>query len=85
MPFPNFQQLSPAEDERIAELYEMGFSQPEVARAVGRSRQAVRQALRRTGVPVRTSKQGQHEWLKRKNFISGRRMPPNSVFALGAQ
>jgi ParB-like chromosome segregation protein Spo0J len=84
MPWPQYEQMSRAEDERAAELYELGFSQPEVAGALGRSRKAVRQALKRMGVPIRTSQQGQREWIDRQRVKDNRKRPVNSVWQLGA-
>jgi biotin operon repressor len=81
MPFPQFAQMSAEEDRKAAELYEFGLSQPEVARRIGRSRNAVRQALRRMGIQVRTAKQGQREWLDRPR-VKVNRKPVRSVFEL---
>jgi IS30 family transposase len=85
MPFPRFQQMSQSEDERAAELYRIGWSQPEVARVMGRSRKAVRQALKRMGVPTRTSKSGQRELIDRQRVKDNRRKPVNSVFQLASK
>jgi hypothetical protein len=79
MPFP---QMSKAEDERAAELYSLGFSQPEVAGALRRSRKAVRQALRRMGVQARSPHAGQREWIARQRVKDNRKKPVSSVFDL---
>jgi hypothetical protein len=83
MPFPNYPQMSQAEDEQIAELYSFGYSQPEVARRVGRSRMAVRRALKRQGIESRTPKQAQREWLDSQRVKDVRKKPVSSVFELG--
>lgn len=80
MPFP---QMAPHEDDRAAELYALGFSQPEVAGIMNRSRKAVRQALKRKGIQPRTSPDGYREWIRRAGH-GNRRKRINSVFALGA-
>jgi ParB-like chromosome segregation protein Spo0J len=82
MPFPQFEQMSRAEDERAAELYGLGFSQPEVAGALGRSRKAVRNALRRMEVSPRNPAQGQREWIERQRVKDNRKKPARSVFEL---
>ena len=82
MPWPQYAQMSRAEDERAADLYRIGFSQPEVARVIGRSRKAVRQALNRMNVKPRSSKAGQREWIDRQRCKDNRKKPVRSVFDL---
>jgi IS30 family transposase len=75
--------MSQAEDEQIAELYSFGYSQPEVARRVGRSRTAVRRALKRQGIEARSPKQAQREWIDSQRVKDNRQRPVSSVFELG--
>jgi IS30 family transposase len=82
MPFPQFEQMSQAEDDQIAELYAFGYSQPEVARRVGRSRNAVRRSLKRQGIEPRQPKAAQREWLDAQRVKDVRKKPAISVFHL---
>jgi hypothetical protein len=85
MAFHQFQQMTEAEDQRAAELYRLGFSQPEVARVIGRSRKAVRQALARSSIAPRSRADGYREWIARARGRGNRAKPPaRSVFELSA-
>lgn len=46
------------EAKRAAQMYAEGYSQPQVAKTLCRSRKAVRTALRQLGIPMRSSAEG---------------------------
>lgn len=45
-------------------MYEQGHSQPQIARALGRSRKAIRTGLRHMGVTTRSRRDGYLAWLR---------------------
>jgi IS30 family transposase len=54
------------EARHVAKLYGMGYSQTQIARSLGRSRSAIRTALRLLGIPTRTPTAGYRAWLARR-------------------
>lgn len=54
------------EARKAVQMYQEGFSQPQIAQAVGRSRKAVRTALAQLGVKPRTPTEGYLAWLEQR-------------------
>jgi biotin operon repressor len=52
------------EATKALQLYEAGYSQPQIAAEIGRSRKAVRTAFRQLGVQPRSSTDGYRAWLR---------------------
>lgn len=57
------------EAARAVQMYREGYSQPQIATALGRSRKAVRTALRQLGVQTRTSADGYRIWLRKRGGV----------------
>lgn len=55
------------EATRAVQMYAEGYSQPQIAKALGRTRTAVRTAFKQLGVKQRTPTEGVREWVKRRN------------------
>jgi hypothetical protein len=53
------QLLTMPEATKAAQMYRQGLSHPQVARELGRSRKAIRTALRLLGVPARNASEAQ--------------------------
>jgi IS30 family transposase len=52
------------EGKRLAELYAQGYSVPQIAETLGRSRKAIRTGMRHLGMQPRTSAEGLRVWLR---------------------
>lgn len=60
------------EASRALDLYGKGYSQPQIAKEIGRSRKAVRTAFRQLGVSPRSRGDGYRAWLR---LHGGKRAP----------
>lgn len=57
------------EAKRAVQMYEQGYSQKQIARALGRSRKAVRTGLRHMSVTQRSSDEGYRTWLRLRGGV----------------
>jgi hypothetical protein len=60
------------EAKRAVQMHEQGYSQPQIAQALGRSRKAIRTGLRHMGVTPRTSADGYRSWLRLRGGVGNR-------------
>lgn len=67
------------EASKALQMHEAGHSQPQIAAALGRSRSAVRTALRQLGVAPRTPTEGYRAWLQLRGGVGNKRAAPASL------
>lgn len=57
------------EAKKAAQMYEEGYSQPQIAQEIGRTRKAVRTAFRQLGIQPRSSAEGYRLWLAKQGKL----------------
>jgi IS30 family transposase len=62
------------EAKKAVAMHEQGYSQPQIAQALGRSRKAIRTGLRHMGVASRSPADGYRAWLRLRDGV-GNRVP----------
>lgn len=60
------------EAKKAVQMHAQGYSQKQIARALGRSRKAVRTGLRHMGVQQRSSADGYRLWLQLRGGVGNR-------------
>jgi biotin operon repressor len=61
------------EAHKAVQMHEQGYSQPQIAQAIGRSRKAIRTGLRQMGVAPRSPAEGYRLWLKLRGGVGNRK------------